>query len=135
MAYEKEVLIFAGAGAAGVMANWAIKNYVPSTIMIAALPWNLGTTQNLVGLVGGIGAIALGYYGMKTRKILTDPRMQMAALSFGGALLTTTLINTMGVNFGMLPAQRAYPRAAVRAVPSGAGYNYVAQGRKETNIL
>ena len=72
MAFEKEVMYFAGAGAAGVLANYAIKNYVPNTVVVA-LPYSMGSTQNLVGLVGGIGAIALGYYGMKTRKIISRP--------------------------------------------------------------
>jgi hypothetical protein len=131
--YEKEVMYMAGAGAAGVLANWAIKNYVSPTSVLVTLPYNLGTTQNMIGLVGGIGAIALGYYGMKTRKFLPDPRLQMAAMAFGGSLLTTTLINTLGVGFGMPPAARAYPRASVRAVPSGAGYAMMS--KQQTNIL
>jgi hypothetical protein len=130
--YEKEVMYMAMGGGGGVLASYFIKNYVPNTVMIA-LPYNLGTTQNLVGLVGGIGGLALGYYGMKTRKFISDPRLQMAAMAFGSSLLTTTLINTFGVGFGMLPAARAYPRAAVRSVPAGAGYSMMS--KQQTNIL
>lgn len=135
MAYEREVMIMAGAGAAGVLLPYLVKNYLEPTtpVLIAGLPFNLGRTSTLIGMVAGVGAIAAGYYGMKTRRFLPDPRMQMAAMAFGGTVLTQALINSFGVAYGMAPAARAYPRAAVRAVPQGAGYSMV--GKRETNIL
>jgi len=121
-----------GAGAAGVLTTYLVKNYVPNQTIVA-LPANLGTTQNLVSLVGGAGAILLSVYAMKTRKIVSSPLNQMALMAFGGSLLTSGLINTFGNTYMGLPAQaRAYPRAAVRAVPQGA---YQMVSRRETNIL
>jgi hypothetical protein len=139
MAYEKEIMILAGSGAAAVLQTYLVKNYIEPTnpVLIPGLPMNLGNTGTLIGMVTGIGAIALGYHGMRTRKILPDPRMQMAAMAYGGAVLTSALINSLGVYGGMLPAARAraFPRAAVRSVPSGSSYNYMASGKRETNIL
>lgn len=130
MGYEREIMYMAGAGAAGVLANYAIQTYVPAG-GIAGLPYSAGTYKNMLGILGGIGTIALGFYGMKTGKFLKDPRMQLASMAFGGTLLTSTVLQM--VTYTGTPFARAYPRAAVRAVPSGAGYAMVS--RQQTNIL
>jgi hypothetical protein len=135
MAYEKEVLMLAGAGAAGAAQTYLIQKFVePTQGNWVPQIGGFGRPSALLGIVGGAAAIAAAYLAM-TGKIqyIRDPRIQFALLGYGGAALAGGVL--AGMNAGGLSASsRAFPRtAAVRAVPAGAGYSMI--NKRETNIL
>lgn len=135
MAYEKEVLILAGAGAAGVAQTWLIQKFVePSTPSLVPQIGNFGRPSALIGIVTGVAAIAVGYLAMARKiAIISDPRIQFALLGYGGSVLATGILAGMGTT--TMGTSRAFPRnAAVRAVPAGAGYGMGNQKARQ-NIL
>jgi len=135
MVYEKEVLILAGAGAAGVAQTFLVQKFVePTQGNWVPQLGAFGRPAALLGIVGGIGAIAVAYLAMKRQiTYVSDPRLQFALLGYGGSALASGIVTGMAGG-GMGATSRAFPRtAAVRAVPVGAGYSMV--NRRDTNLL
>ena len=116
MAYEKEVLMIAGAGVAGVAQTYLIQKFVePTQGNWVPQLGGFGKPSAIIGIVTGAGAIAVAYLAM-TRKIgfVNDPRIQFALLGYGGSVLATGILSGMNAT---VASARAFPRtAAVRAV-------------------
>jgi hypothetical protein len=133
MVYEKEVLILAGAGAAGVAQTYLVQRFVePTQGNWVPQLGAFGRPAALLGIVGGVGAIAVAFLSMKRQiTYVSDPRIQFALLGYGGASLASGVVAGL-MGGGLSAMSRAFPRtAAVRAVP--AGYSMVS--KKDTNIL
>lgn len=133
MVYEKEVLILAGAGAAGAAQTYLIQRFVePTQGNWVPQLGAFGKPAALIGIVGGAAAVVVSYLSM-TRKItyISDPRMQFALLGYGGAALASGVVAGI-MGGGLTAVSRAFPRAAaVRSIP--AGYSMV--NKRDTNIL
>lgn len=134
MPYGKEIAIMVGAAGAGVLQTLAIQKFVePTQGNWVPQLGGFGKPAALIGIVTGVGAIALGYLSMTRRitpvGILNDPRIQFALLGYGGS----SLVSGLAAGYlGTSTTSRAFPRtASVRAAPSG----YSMISKKETNIL
>jgi hypothetical protein len=135
MVYEKEVAILVGAGAAGVAQTFLVQKFIEPTQgtwipQIGAF----GKPAALLGIVGGVTAIAISYLSMKRQiAVVSDPRIQFALLGYGGAAVASGIVAGI-LGGGLTATSRAFPRtAAVRAVPAGAGYSMI--NKRDTNIL